>query len=45
METNFKRDQSNVIGLFFEYAKKNNLVAEEPKIPVAVAEVEQPTND
>lgn len=42
-ETNFKRDQSNVIGLFMEYAKKNNLVAEETKIPVA--EVETPTND
>lgn len=34
-ETNFKRDQSHVIGLFMEYAKKNNLVAE----------VEKPTND
>ena len=34
-ETNFKRDQSQVIGLFMEYAKKNNLVAE----------VETPTND
>jgi hypothetical protein len=25
-ETNFKRDQSNVIGIFMEYAKKNNLI-------------------
>lgn len=42
-ETNFKRDQSNVIGLFFEYANKNNLVAIETTPPIA--EVEQPTND
>ena len=42
-ETNFKRDQSNVIGLFFEYAKKNNLVAIETTPPIA--EVETPTND
>lgn len=28
-ETNFKRDQSNVLGLFMEYARKNNLVTEE----------------
>lgn len=27
-ETNFKRDQSNVIGVFMEYAKKNNLIEE-----------------
>ncbi len=27
-ETNFKKDQSSVIGLFMEYAKRNNLVEE-----------------
>lgn len=38
-ETNFKRDQSHVIDLFTEYAKKNNLVEEsEPT-------TETPTND
>lgn len=31
-ETNFKKDQSNVIGIFMEYAKKNNLI-EEDKAP------------
>jgi hypothetical protein len=25
-ETNFKRDQSNVIGIFMEYAKRKNLI-------------------
>ena len=34
-ETNFKRDQSNVIGIFMEYAKRNNLIEE----------VETPTNN
>ena len=29
-ETNFKRDQSHVINLFMEYAKRNNLVEETP---------------
>ena len=55
-ETNFKRDQVNVIGLFMEYAKRNNLV-EEAEQPTAVVEtpieeddtpseeVETPTND
>ena len=38
-ETNFKRDQSHVIGLFMEYAKKNNLIEEPTK------EVETPTNN
>ena len=38
-ETNFKKDQSNVIGIFMEYAKKNNLIEESPK------EVVTPTND
>jgi hypothetical protein len=31
-ETNFKKDQSNVIGIFMEYAKSNNLI-EEDKAP------------
>lgn len=39
-ETNFKRDQSHVIGLFMEYAKKNNLIEE-----VEAEEVETPTNN
>ena len=30
-ETNFKKDQSNVIGLFMEYAEKNNLIGEKPE--------------
>jgi hypothetical protein len=38
-ETNFKKDQSNVIGIFMEYAKRNNLIEEPTK------EVETPTND
>lgn len=28
-ETNFKRDQTQVIGLFMEYAKRNNLIEED----------------
>lgn len=39
-ETNFKRDQSQVIGLFMEYAKKNNLVEE-----VEAEEVETPAEE
>jgi hypothetical protein len=38
-ETNFKRDQTHVIGLFMEYAKRNNLVEE------VATEPETPTND
>ena len=49
-ETNFKRDQSNVIGLFMEYAKRNNLVEEDKKPPEdppeeVPKEVETPTNN
>lgn len=32
-ETNFKRDQSNVIGLFMEYAKENKLLVEDQLRP------------
>ena len=38
-ETNFKRDQTKVIGLFMEYAKRNNLIEEPP------VETETPTNN
>ena len=38
-ETNFKRDQTHVIGLFMEYAKRNNLIEEVAKEP------DTPTND
>ena len=38
-ETNFKRDQTHVINLFMEYAKRNNLVEEIPTKP------DTPTND
>ena len=38
-ETNFKRDQTHVINLFMEYAKRNNLIEEVSKQP------EIPTND
>jgi hypothetical protein len=49
-ETNFKRDQSNVIGIFMEYAKRNNLVEEDKKPPEdppeeTSEEVEPPTNN
>lgn len=39
-ETNFKRDQTHVINLFMEYAKRNNLIEEVvPTLP------DTPTND
>lgn len=38
-ETNFKRDQSNVIGLFMEYAYKNDLVKE------SFQPIEEPSKD
>ena len=38
-ETNFKRDQSSVIGLFMEYAKREHLIEEPP------VETETPTNN
>ena len=53
-ETNFKRDQSQVIGLFMEYAKKNNLIEDTStpnechSIEVTFVEgpsVESPPND
>ena len=46
-ETNFKRDQSNVIGLFMEYAKKNNLIEEvvTPTIIPTEVPTETPTNN
>lgn len=45
-ETSFKRDQTSVIGLFMEYAKRNNLIEEEKKPPEdPPKEVEAPTND
>jgi hypothetical protein len=49
-ETNFKRDQSQVIGLFMEYAKRNNLIEEDntPTVTptdIPTEEVDTPTND
>jgi hypothetical protein len=44
-ETNFKRDQSSVIGLFMEYAKKNNLIEEDTPTDTPTEEPETPTND
>ena len=45
-ETTFKRDQTNVIGVFMEYAKRNNLI-EEDNTPTETPteEVETPTNN
>lgn len=44
-ETNFKRDQSNVIGIFMEYAKRNKLIEEvvTPTIIPTEAPIETPT--
>jgi hypothetical protein len=44
-ETNFKRDQSSVIGIFMEYAKRNNLVEEEEKPTNNIELVDQPKPD
>lgn len=45
-ETNFKRDQSSVIGLFMEYAKKNSLIEEDNTPTVTpTEESETPTNN
>lgn len=45
-ETTFKRDQTNVIGVFMEYAKRNNLI-EEDNTPTdtPTEEVDTPTNN
>jgi hypothetical protein len=45
-ETNFKRDQSNVIGIFMEYAKREHLI-EEVDTPTVTPteEVDTPTNN
>lgn len=42
-ETNFKRDQTNVINLFMEYAKRNNLIEEVSTKPDTPTDT--PTND
>lgn len=48
-ETNFKRDQSHVIGLFMEYAKRNNLIEEDKPTDTPTdtptEEADTPTND
>ena len=41
-ETNFKRDQTHVIELFFEYVKRNNL---EEKVVTPTEIIDQPTNE
>ena len=43
-ETNFKRNQTSVIGLFMEYVKENNLI-EEVKSEEPPVEEETPTNN
>ena len=44
-ETNFKRDQTKVIGLFMEYAKRNNLVDEVVEEVATETPIETPTNN
>lgn len=43
-ETNFKRDQSQVIGLFMEYAKRNNLIEEAEEVETPAEELIDSTN-